>query len=138
MKNPKLGFCRVSLGLFCHEKILVNKCWLKVWNFWSKFENPPKNSRFYWEDKHPGGFFYMVFKHMICGSNESQWICFDPIWTILSYHKNWGNDDFLKFDENENLAYFYTYFLYDSIKIGEIVIFVNFQKIVISSIFMIW
>ena len=56
MKNPKLGFCRVSLGLFCHEKILVNKCWLKVWNFWSKFENPSKNSRFYWEDKHPGGF----------------------------------------------------------------------------------
>ena len=56
MKNPKLGFCRVSLGLFCHEKILVNKCWLKVWNFCQSLKIRKKTVDFTGRTNTQGGF----------------------------------------------------------------------------------
>ena len=46
MKKSKLGFCRMSSGLSCHVKILVNTCWPRMWKFGLKLKNSFKNAFF--------------------------------------------------------------------------------------------
>ena len=47
MKKSKLGFCRMSSGLSCHVKSLVNTCWPRMWKFGLKLKNSFKNA-FFW------------------------------------------------------------------------------------------
>ena len=51
VRNLKIGFCRGDSKLFDGMKILVNKCWPKVWIFWLKCWDRPKNRPFHGSDK---------------------------------------------------------------------------------------
>ena len=55
MKKSKLGFCRGDLGLFDGKKILVNKCWLKLWKFPLKCWEGQKSGYFHGAGKRVGG-----------------------------------------------------------------------------------
>jgi len=47
IEKSKLGFCRIRSGLSCHEKILVNTCWLRMWKYGLNLKNSLKNA-FFW------------------------------------------------------------------------------------------
>ena len=56
IKNLKLKFCRGDLRPFDELKILVKKCWLKLWICWLKSKSGLKNDTISWSDSKAGGF----------------------------------------------------------------------------------
>ena len=96
IKNPKLGFCRGDLDLFDDMKILVNKCWLKLWICWLKSKNAFKNGTFYGAAKSLGGFRNMEFKHVIWCLKQAQRMYLILYQTILWYLKNWKKNRFFE------------------------------------------